>query len=155
MRMIKEVRDLIYDHWLWLCIAATIGVLVWVRWLVRRPRYLPKSVTMRDVTMTHEARKMHVRRVAMNSICDGILNAVLDGEISEDEANFCMAEIATLWNQKELMPLINAKRTAVAKNRMKANKRRRDLHGPDEPLPLPKPESVKTKVSPLDVLLSL
>lgn len=144
--MFGEARDLVYHYWLWLCVALAVGALFWVRRVLRRT---PKTLEVRDVTMTYEGRKLHVKRVVFNAIMDGVLEATLNGDINEQEANDVLGLIAKTLHHEELMPLIRIRKTAIAKSVMKHNKRRREVHGKDLPLPIPTEKDVKT-LPPVD-----
>jgi hypothetical protein len=92
----------------------------------RRLKYLP---AMRDITMTIEGRRLHVQRVTLERICDGLLEAVINGDITDDEANIEMAKLAKIYSHPELIPLIKRKKTPMLKAQLKNNKRMRALNG--------------------------
>ena len=118
-----------------------------IRRFVKFVLRIKPTVTMREITMTEAGRKLYVSKVVMEHICDGLLNAVLDGEIAADEANNEMAKMAKLYGHEEMIPLINARKTPLLKAQLRASNRRRKLNG-KHPVPLPLPQPVIEQVEP-------
>lgn len=100
-------------------------------YLVRTKR--KPAVDMREITMTAEGRRMYVQRIAMERICDGLLEAVINGEITDDEANAEMARLAKIYSHPELIPLIRKKKTPMLKAQLRNNKRRRAVYDKETP----------------------
>lgn len=108
--------------------------------------YLSK---VREVTMTVEGRRLYVDKVFYERMCDSTIDAVLNGEITEDEANNLMARLAqALKQEKEFEPIFRSKKPALVKAKLKASQRRRDvstLNGrrPIKKAPIPEPVEEK------------
>jgi len=153
MDQINRVRESVGDLILW--VALGLLVLVWgvmYRWR-KRQRRLPN---VRDVTMTVEGRRLHVQRAVLNAVADGILDAHLNGEIEADEANAELARIARFYHHEELIPLIKDKKTKLMKRKLRDLKRRRDLNGKGDRLPIPEPpKTVAKPKSAGDLLASI
>lgn len=97
--------------------------------------------------MTVEGRRIHVQRTVLDKVCDGLLDAYLDGDITSEEANLEMARIAKFYHHEEILPLINDKKTKLLKHRLKKLKRQRSMNGRTEVVPIPEPPPPKKPVS--------
>ena len=139
----ENVRRFVDDYGLWLITG--LVVLLWgvVYKLRSRPK---KHVTMREVTMTVEGRKLYTDTIFLERLCETLLDCVLRDEITEQEANVKLAIVAQAFHREELMPLIKAKKSKFLKAQLKANKRRRDMNGKTPALPIP--TEAKGKVKP-------
>jgi hypothetical protein len=139
MHRLRPIVDFLDNYWMYLVIGVCLFVLGIVRIVVKFKR--DPQVEMRDITMTIEGRKLHVERVELECICDGLLNAVLDGRIDAQEANVAMAKIAKALKREDLMPLIRERKPAILKADLRNKKRRRQLNGGhDKPVLLPQPK---------------
>lgn len=137
LRQLRGVGETVNDYVLWIIVASLISAWSLVLWS-KRPR---KTVgDMRDITMSPEARRLHVKRVCADYVCDGLLEAYLDGELSADEANAELAQLAKFYSHEELIPLINDKKNRIAKKRLKDARRRKELKGKTDPVPIPGPK---------------
>jgi hypothetical protein len=123
------------------------GMFLLILWVFSRQRKYKNLPSMRDITMTVEGRRLHVQRVTLERICDGLLEAVINGEITDDEANIEMAKLAKIYSHPELIPLIRKKKPAMMKAQLKNNKRMRALNGGHyDKVQIPDPKDVKTTV---------
>lgn len=110
--------------------------------LLTRPR--KKPLQLRDMTMGEEGRRLHVQRVSMERICDALLEAVIQGELTDQEANAEMAKLAKIYNKEELIPLIRSKKPRMLKaNLQHSDTRRRLNRGQVDKVPIPEPEDVQ------------
>lgn len=152
-----ELREIVRDYSQYITLSIVVLALLWVQWITFRPRKKLPVDTMRDITMTEKGRKLHIERVVLERICDGILEAVINGEINDDEANKEMVKLAEVYNHPELVPIIRRKKAPMLKAQLKNNERRRKLRGKErrERLPIPEPKSVKTVAKDPDSLASI
>lgn len=147
MESLGKVKEFVNDFSLWIILG--LLVLVWSVMYGWRRRLRSPRKTSRDVTMTVEGRKLFVQKTILNAVCDGILDAYLNGDITSEEANLEMARIAKFYHHEEIIPLINDKKSKLLKHKLKQLKRRRSLNGSAKPLPLPT-ETSKAPVKPKD-----
>lgn len=134
MENLSKAKEFVADYILWitLVVLCSAWALSWRAWRRKKPR-----LTVRDVTMTVEGRKLWTDTVFLERLMDALLECVLRDEITEQEANAKLAIVAHAFHREELMPLIKAKKSKFLKAQLKANKRRRALNGKTKPLPIP------------------
>jgi len=130
-------------------IAAFISCTALVFFLFRRRRKLKQEQrnerylsTVREVTMTVEGRRLYVDKVFYEQMCDAVIDLVLDGKISDQEANDMMAWLGQkLRHGKDFEPIFRKKKPLLVKAKLKASDRRRKLNGGRKPTPAPIPEA--------------
>lgn len=139
----KIVGKFLDDYILWIITGALVLLWAFMFKLRRRQKKLPNA---RDVIMTVEGRRLLVQRTVLDKVCDGILDAYLDGDITTEEANAELARIAKFYHHEEIIPLINDKKSKLLKHRLKKLKRQRSLNGGAPALPIPnEPKKAKPK----------
>jgi hypothetical protein len=134
---LKPIVDLLDNYWMYIVIGVCLFMLGVVR-IVVRYRGEP-VVEMRDITMTIEGRNMHVHRVVQEKICDAVLGAVIDGDITVDEANRELGKLAKVYDPKISEEIIKQRKPAMVKAQLRNNERRRKLNGKSTPAPIPQP----------------
>lgn len=139
LKYLKDVQDAAIDNLGWVMLFLSTLALVTV-WRLSKRKSQPLS-EMRDITMTVEGRRMHINRVFIERTGDALLEAVFQGEITEQEANDRYGWLARQMKQDDLIPLIQKKKQPMLKAQLQANKRRRSLGKKEAPLPLPSPKS--------------
>jgi hypothetical protein len=140
---LKPIVELLDNYWMYVVIGLCLFGIGLVR-IVVRYRGEP-VVEMRDITMTIEGRNMHVHRVVQEKICDAVLGAVIDGDITVDEANRELGKLAKVYDPKISEEIIKQRKPAMVKAQLRNNKRRRDLNGKTTAVPIPQPKIEKVE----------